>query len=61
MYQKYADLRDEKGITDYRVAKDTGVSTSTLTHWKRGLYEPKYEKKQLLAQYFGKPNDYFME
>ena len=50
MYEKYAKLRDEKGITDYRVAADTGISTATLSNWKNGNYAPKFDK--LPVEYF---------
>lgn len=36
MYEKYAELRDSKEITDYRVASDTGITKSTFTDWKTG-------------------------
>ena len=53
MYSKYAELRDKAGITDYEVAKKTGVSTSTLSNWKAGRYTPKADKIQKIATYFG--------
>ena len=52
MYQKYAALRDKVGVTDYEVAKNTGVSTATLTNWKYSRYTPKIDKLQKLADYF---------
>lgn len=61
MYQKYAKLRDERGLTDYRVALDTGISTATLTNWKKGNYNPKNNKLLLLAKYFNVPVTYFIE
>ena len=61
MYQKYAKLRDEKGITDYEVAKQTGIATATLTSWKQGIYTPKVEKLMLIAKYFGVPVEYFYQ
>lgn len=53
MYAKYAKLRDAAGITDYRVAQETGIPTSTLTNWKKGRYTPKVDKIMKLAKYFG--------
>lgn len=50
-YEKYAEIRDSKGLSDYRVAQETGVSTATLTSWKKGLYKPKVDKLQKLADY----------
>lgn len=61
LYKKYAELRDKAGITDYKVAKQTGVSTSTLTNWKYGRYNPKFDKLMILAKYFDVPVEYFAE
>lgn len=61
MYKKYAELRDKIGVTDYEVAKQTGISTSTLTNWKYGRYKPKFDKLLILAKYFGVPVEYFAE
>lgn len=61
MYQRYAELRNKRGVTDYEVAKNTGISTSTLTNWKYGRYNPKFDKLMSLAKYFGVPVEYFAE
>lgn len=53
MYQKYVELRDQKGVTDYRVACETGITKSTFTDWKSGRSEPKLDKLQKIASYFG--------
>lgn len=52
LYQKYAELKSKAKVTDYEVAKQTGVSTSTLTNWKYGRYVPKTDKLLALAKYF---------
>ena len=61
MYAKYAKLRDERGVTDYKVSQETGISTATLTEWKQGKYNPKTDKLKKLADYFGVTVDYFLE
>lgn len=61
MYKKYALLRDEKGVTDYRVSIDTGITKSTFSDWKNGRSNPKVDKLKILANYFGKPIEYFLE
>lgn len=55
MYEKYAALRDERGLTDYRVSADTGIPTSTFSNWKAGRYKPKVDKLLILAKYLGVP------
>lgn len=61
MYEKYLELRDSKGLTDYKVAIDTGITKSTFTDWKTGRSEPKLEKLAKIAEYFGVTVDYFVK
>ena len=35
MYQTYARLRDERGLTDYQVAQKTGIPQSSIYDWKQ--------------------------
>lgn len=53
MYSNYARLRDERGLTDYKVAQNTGIATATLTAWKQGKYVPKYDKLSKIAAFLG--------
>lgn len=61
MYEKFAKLLDDRNLTAYRVSKDTGIATSTLTEWKNGTYTPKVEKLMVLANYFDVPIEYFLK
>lgn len=61
MYERYVELRDKKGVTDYRVSEDTGISRSTFTDWKNGRSAPKVEKLLLLAKYFDVPIEYLIK
>lgn len=61
LYKKYAELRDKAGVTDYEVGKRTGIATSTLSNWKAGRYTPKTDKIKKIADFFGKPIEYFLE
>lgn len=61
MYERYVKLRDKKGVTDYRVSEDTGITRSTFTDWKNGRSAPKVEKLLLLADYFDVPVEYFIK
>lgn len=60
MYERFMELLRRDGKTAYRIAKDTGVSTATLTSWKKGRYKPKTDKLKILADYFGVTVDYFL-
>lgn len=53
MYERFNKLLQEKGLTAYKVAKETGVSRSTLAAWKKKEYTPKLDKLQKLANYLG--------
>lgn len=60
-YKKYAKLRDEGGLTDYQVSKDTGIAPSSLSDWKKGRYNFKLDKLMILAKYFDKDIEYFIK
>ena len=60
MYEIFKKLCDMKGVSSYRVSKDTGIATATLSDWKNGKSTPKADKMELLAQYFGVSIDYLM-
>ena len=60
MYKKYVELRDSKGLTDYKVSLDTGITKSTFSDWKNGRSVPKLEKLSKIADYFGVTVDYFI-
>ena len=58
MYAIFEKLCKEKGVTAYRVSKDTGISTATLSDWKTGKSHPKADKIQILANYFNVNAEY---
>ena len=58
MYKVFEKLLKSHNITAYRVAKDTGISTATLTQWKNGTSTPKSDKLQKIADYFDVTLDY---
>lgn len=60
-YAKYVELRNKKGVSDYRVAADTGISRSTFSEWKSGRSKPKFDKLMILARYFKVPVETFDE
>ena len=59
MYDIFEQLIKEKGITPYRVHKETGVAQSTLSDWKNGKGAPKTESLKKIADYLGVTVDYF--
>lgn len=49
-YERYAELRDQAGLTDYAVAKRAGIVASTLSDWKSGRSIPKLQKLTRIAE-----------
>lgn len=56
-YEKYKALRDARGVTDFKVSRDCGITRSTFTDWRHGRSEPKLQKLIKLAEYFAVPID----
>lgn len=61
MYERFKHLLELKGVSAYRVAKETEINPTTFTEWKRGDYTPKRDKLQKIAEYFNVPVTYFYE
>lgn len=60
MYEIFEKLCNEKGVTPYRVCKETGLTTSTISNWKAGRYKPKQDKLQKIADFFSVSIEYLM-
>lgn len=61
MWEKFENLRIEKGVSAYEIAKAIGVPSGMFTNWKAGRYTPKADKMQKIADYFGVPLSYFYD
>lgn len=59
-YENFEKLCLEKNVTASKVSKATGISTATLSSWKKNVYTPKQDKLQLIADYFGVTLDYLI-
>lgn len=60
MYEIFEQLLSKYGVTAYKVAKETGITTATLSNWKQGKYTPKQDKLQKIADYFGVSVDFLI-
>jgi transcriptional regulator with XRE-family HTH domain len=60
MYNKFAALLVQKNTTAYKVFKDTGITQTTLSNWKKGKSTPKIDKLMKLADYFDVSIEYFL-
>lgn len=61
MYKKFLKLLEERNISSYKVAKDTGLTATLFSDWKRGKSRPKADKLKILADYFGVSIEYFLK
>ena len=60
MYDIFLDLLDEKGLKVCYVAKATGISHPTFTHWKQGA-TPHFKSMVKIARFLGVSLDVFAE
>ena len=52
-YEAYEKAIKEKGLTSYRVSKDTGIAPTSFYAWANGEYTPKIDKLMKIAEYLG--------
>ena len=60
-YENYCIARDKMGYTDYKVAKETGIGTATMSNWKNGKYVPKSDKIQKIATLLNTTEKFIMD
>lgn len=61
IYSKIDTLLKRDNISAYRLSKDTGISTASLTDWKKGRSMPKSDKLKIIADYFNVPISYLLD
>ena len=60
MYENYERIIKSRGLTNYKVSKDTGIAQSVLSTWKTKGTTPKLDKLQILAEYLNVSVDYLI-
>ncbi len=60
MYEVFEQLLKEKGLRPADISKQTGISPSVFSDWKKGRYELKGDKLKLVADALGVSVDYLM-
>ena len=53
MWKQFDDLLKDRGVTVYRMSRDTGVDQSQLSRWRNGLQRPNADNLLIIADYFG--------
>lgn len=52
-------IMNQKGITAYKLEKETGINAATFTHWKSGT-QPSADKLEKIIEYMKiSPNEIF--
>lgn len=60
MYDRFEHLLQLRGLTAYKVSKDTGITQTSLSNWKSGRSTPNAKNLQKLADYFDVSVGYLM-
>lgn len=60
-YDIFKKLCEERNVRASDVSKGTGIPTSTFTNWKKGIFTPKVDKIQKIADFFNVPISYFID
>lgn len=61
MYEKFENLKNERGLKFSEIQRATGIPYSTFTDWKAGRYIPKIDKIKKIADYFDVSLEYFTD
>lgn len=60
MGQRLKGLRDERGLTQERLAEELGISKSTIGMYETDKREPGFETLEAIADYFNVDMDYLL-
>lgn len=56
----FVDILQKKGLSPYKVAKDTGISQGQLSYYARGERTPTDKNLIKIAEYLGVSTDYLL-
>lgn len=59
-YERFTQLKDEKGFTDYKIAQKLHISTSYTSAWKKNSYIPSLDNLIILSEVFKVSLDYLL-
>lgn len=55
------DLREQKGITQLKLAMDLNLNQNSISRYEKGVREADYKTLIMLADYFNVSIDYLLE
>ena len=57
---RLCELRDEKKLSQGKLATEFGISQNTLSSWEKGKHEPSFDMLVKIAAFFGCTTDYLL-
>lgn len=60
VYERFAELLQKKGVRVADVTRATQIKSTVFSEWKKGKAQPKADKLQKIADYFGVSMDYLL-
>lgn len=51
--ERLKELREDKNLTQYELAKQTGISSACINRWEKNLRVPNIDSIIVLCQFFG--------
>ena len=58
--ERLKDLREERNITQYELAKQTGISAACINRWEKTLRLPNIDSIIILCKFFNCSADYLI-
>lgn len=58
--KKLSELRNKKGISQYKLAEELGFSRGQIANYEQGSREPDYDTLLKIANYFNVSTDYLL-
>ena len=59
-YERLKKILEERGLTAYKVSKETGIAQTSFSDWKKGKSKPSAEKIKILSDYLGVSLEYLL-
>lgn len=56
--ERLKELREERKLSEFQLAKELGINQTTINRWERGLRTPNIEMVMIIAKYFKVSTDY---
>lgn len=58
--ERLKELREEKGLSQMKLSKETGLSQSAIARWELSQSEPTASAIIVLCEYFNESADYIL-